>query len=72
MRAPESVLGEHGIGVAREIAIGEEKQLDVRDEMIAVRLTVAAAVGAGSAPGARAGRGRLSSYVSHVDIFEAD
>jgi hypothetical protein len=73
MSAPEAVLSEHGIRIAREIPIGEEQQLDVRDEVIAIGLTVAglrrSGVGAlGRAPAA----GSVSSYVSHVDIFEAD
>ena len=31
--AAEPELGEHGVGLAREVAIGEEQQLDERDEM---------------------------------------
>ena len=34
MRAAEAVFGQHGVGIAGEIAIGEEQKLDVRDEVL--------------------------------------
>jgi hypothetical protein len=73
MGAPEPVLREHGVRVAREIAIGEKEQLDVRDEIVTLAArfprTRRAGVGCGRGPPAAE---RLSSYVSHVDIFVDD
>ena len=33
MRTPQAELGEHGIGLAGEVAVGEEQQLDAGDEL---------------------------------------
>ena len=68
--ASEPELGQDGVGLAREIAIGEEQQFDEGDEL-RVRIW-------------RAGLARplvnrrpmpaqkLGIYVSHVDLFDPD
>ena len=70
MRAPEAELGQDGVGLAREVAIGEEQQLDEGDEM---------GVGARRGRSARPLVNRrpmpaqeLGIYVSHVDLFDPD
>ena len=71
--APESVLGQHRVRVTREVAIGEKEQLDIRYEVIALRALVSRPLGAGvGGKRSAATAKRLSSYVSHVDIFAAD
>ena len=73
MRPPEAVVGEDPVGVADEVAIGEEQQLDeVVGRLLGERR-------AGALPRRMrrraCGSGTSSAsaiYVSHVDIFQAD
>ena len=68
--AAQAEFGQHGVGLAREVAVGEKQQLDDGDE---------AGVGAGSDAcprfrrlAARYAAQRLGIYVSHVDLFDPD
>jgi hypothetical protein len=70
MGTPQAQLDERRIGLTREVAIGEEQQLDESDEM---------GIGSGRGRSARALVNRrpmpaqeLGSYVSHVDLFDPD
>ena len=71
MRAAEAEIGEDGIGVAGEIAIGEEQQLDEVEQLASVGACLAAspplppAIGSAASAALR----RAYIYVSHVDIF---
>ena len=70
MRAAEAELGEHGVRLAGEVAIGEEQQLDEGDELgIGGRLpaTARALINRRPMPAQE-----LGSYVSHVDLFGPD
>ena len=70
VRPPEPVLGQDGIGLAREIAIGEEQQLDEGDE-----LRVRAWRGGLARPLVNRRpmpAQQLGIYVSHVDLFDLD
>ena len=78
MGAAEAVFLEHRVGVAGEIAIGEEQQLDAGDEIVA-RGVIARARGAAvsgwrgaSERDIAAGRNAVGRYVSHVDLFGLD
>jgi hypothetical protein len=71
VRAAEAVFRQNGIRIAREIAIGEEQELDVGDEVRgfvdAIFRPASIACRGIWAPSSR----RCSGYVSHVDIFGA-
>ena len=67
MRPAEAELGQHVVGIADEVAVGEEQQLDeVPDRLAAVQ--------AAARPGRLAGALRRAGniYVSHIDIFRFD
>jgi hypothetical protein len=66
VRATESELGQHGIGLGGEIAIGKEQEFDERDERILVT-TFSAAVRCASFWERRCLSGCPRIYVSHVD-----
>src|SRR5690606_38880706 len=70
MGPAEPVLGEHGVGIACEVPVGEEQKLDMCDEVEPFRALVGPVLRTialrAVAPGCSGG----SSYVSHVDIFE--
>ena len=62
MGASEAELGQDLVGIADEIAIGKEQQLDQVERQAPSRR---------ARPGAGRDRDRVDIYVSHVDIFRA-
>jgi hypothetical protein len=72
VRTSKADLLQHGIGLAREIAVGKEQELDDRDQVCA-GLSSSFRIGCGGFGSAGATRAeRRCGYVSHVDLFEAD
>ncbi len=67
--AAEAELGEDGIGVAREIAVGEEQQLDDREQAGVGRRRGVALPWLGRREETAQ---RVGVYVSHVDLFDPD
>ena len=70
VRAAEPILGEHGVRLAREVAVGEKQQLDHRDEASLgrrERRPFRSRSGSHAKPASR-----LGIYVSHVDLFDPD
>jgi hypothetical protein len=70
MRATEAELGQHRIRLPGEVAVGEEQQLDEREEVgigIRRRQSARALINRRPMPAQV-----LGSYVSHVDLFDPD